>query len=256
MAYESYSAYLSISKLHTDPSQHYADSLQGIIDDRFSIASNYKEISLLDRDTLAATTIGIRLEAIASVNMEDSIRDDYFKVLFKNKDTDIVLGDLFEFSSYRWMVIDISKNESEVMTALIQRCNAKLKFIESNNDVLPTITNDIISIDCIAEKKSYDIEKDRYYSIPNEEVRIKIANNSDSRKIKMDTRKGTRFLLGNPVMAYNAKAIDSLSMVRTDINDSNEDNGIILLKLQTEGLNTKTDNTTQMVAKQYCYGSV
>ena len=64
-------------------------ALQNIINDRFEISSNYKEIDLLDRDLLTGTEIGVRLEAIASVNMEDSVRDDYFKVLFKNQDTDI-----------------------------------------------------------------------------------------------------------------------------------------------------------------------
>lgn len=256
MAYESYSAYLTISKLHTDPVQHYKDTLQDIIDDRFDVASDYETVSLLNRETLVGTSIGVRLAKIRGLTIEPAIRDDYFQVLFKNFDTEINLGDLFEFDDYRWLVIDISKQSSETMSCIIQRCNAKLKFVYSNNDVLPTITDDVISIDCIAEKKIYDVQKDKYYSYGDEEIGVKVANNSNSRKIKADTKRGTRFLIGNPADSYYVKGLDSISMVRTDINDSNVNNGIINLKLQLEQMNTRTDNVAEMVAKQYCYGGV
>jgi hypothetical protein len=254
MGYDAYIAYLSEDKLHNDPSTYYQDTLQSIIDEQFETSSNFKYINLLDRDTGVATQVGVRLEPTRRMNIESNIKDDFFKVVFKNFDYPVILGDVIAFDSFRWMIIDISSIESGTQACLIQRCNAKLNFIYSNNDVLPTVTDTKISLNCIAEKKMYDIESDRFYTIPNNEIKVKVPNNSNSRKIKFDVRRGTRFLMGNPAQSFHTKGIDSISMVRTDIDDSNEDNGILLLTLQIDGLNTKKDNVAEMYAIQYCYG--
>lgn len=256
MAYNAYNAFLSLNQLSTNASEYYKESLQNIIDDRFEYASDYREISILKRNTLVKSTIGVRLTKPNSMNGSADLKDDFFKVIFKNFDTSIVLGDLFEFDNYRWLVVDLSSVDADTQSCMIQRCNAKLKFIESNNDVLPTIGDTIISIDCIAEKKIYDIERDKYYNLPLEDIQIKVPNNINSRKIKFDNRTGTRFILGNPPFVYDTKGIDSISLVRTDINDSNEDNGILLLKLSLGRTNQREDNFTEYVAKQTCYGGV
>jgi hypothetical protein len=257
MAYESYSKMLSVSTLHSDPASYYKNSLQEIIDDgRFEMASNYKSISLLNRTTLAGTSIGVRLVKVSTPNMDVQLRDDYFQVLFKDFTTSVDLGDLFEFDGYRWLVTDVSSKSTETMVCMIRRCNAKLKFIYSNNDVLPTVTDTIISIDCVADKKIFSLEDDRYYSLPNEEIRVKVPNTADSRKIAYQKNRGTRFLLGNPAMAYSTAGIDSISQVRTNLTATNTNNGILVLKLKAEALNERTDNTTSMVAKQHCYGGV
>lgn len=256
MGYEAYDAYLSLNQISTNAKEYYKDSLQAIINDRFEYASDYREINILDRDTLIGTPVGIRLTKTNSMNGSSDLKDDFFKVIFKNFTTQVVLGDLFEFDNYRWIVTDLSSVDTDIQSCMIQRCNAKLNFIYSNNDVMPTITDDIISIDCIAEKRIYDIEKDKYYNLALEDIQIKVPNNSDSRKIKFDNRTGTRFILGNPAMVYDTKGIDSISMVRTDINDSNEDNGILLIKLSFGRANNREDNFALNVAKQTCYGGV
>ncbi|GAH16201.1 unnamed protein product, partial [marine sediment metagenome] len=215
MGYDAYIAYLSTDKLHNDPAGYYQDTLQSIIDEQFESSNSFKYIDLLDRDTGVATQIGVRLESIKKMNVESSIKDDYFKILFRNFETSVVLGDLVEFDNFRWMIIDISSIESTTQSCIIQRCNANLNFIYSNNEVLPTITDTKIILNCIAEKKMYDIESDRFYTIPNNEVKVKVPNNSNSRKIRYDVRRGTRFLMGNPAQSFHTKGIDSISMVRT-----------------------------------------
>jgi hypothetical protein len=256
MAYSSYSKILGVSKLHSDPAQYYKDSLQNVIDDRFERASDYREVDLLDRESLVGTTIGVRVVKINSADRDNDISDDHYKILFKNFDNDVQLGDLFEFDDYRWLVTDVSKVRTETLTCVIKRCNAKLKFIESNNDVVPTITDTVLSIDCIIDKSMYSAEDDRYYSIPIESVVVKLPNNSSGRKIRFQHNKGTRFLLGNPAMAYSTVGIDSLSLSRTNISGSNSDNGILVLRLKIEAINNRTDNVDEMVAKQLCYGTV
>ena len=54
MSYEGYKAFLGIHKLHSDPSTHYKNNLQNIIDSRFEYASDYKVIDYLDRTTLSS----------------------------------------------------------------------------------------------------------------------------------------------------------------------------------------------------------
>ena len=256
MSYSAYNAILSVSKMATDPAGHYKDSLQHIVDTRFEFASDYTKINYLNRTTLVPTEIGVRLTKPNSMNGSAELKDDFFKVILKNFCTQITLGDLFEFDNYRWMVVDLSSVQSDIQSCMIQRCNVKLKFVESNNDVLPTISDTIISIDAIAEKKIYSPETDKYYTTPLEDINVKVANNANSRKILFDKNNGTRFLIGNPALAYDVKGIDSVSLVRTNLTSSNTENGILLLKLSMGRLNAREDNVSLLVAKQRCYGGV
>jgi hypothetical protein len=235
MAYSAYNAYLSSLSKCNDPAQYYKDNLQCIINGQFENSINYREITLLDRLTLIGTDIGVRLSKPNSMNGSADLKDDFFKVTFKNFDTEIVLGDLFEFDDYRWLVVDISSIDA---------------------DVMPTITDDIISIDCVVEKKIYDIERDKYYILPVEELQAKIPNAPNGRKIKSGRSGGTRFLVGNPATAYSTIGTDSISLVRTDINSSNINNGIILLKIKIDTVNERQDNISEFIAKQRCYGGV
>lgn len=257
MSYDSYRQMLSISTLHSDPVSYYKNSLQERLDDgSFELASNYKSITVLDRCNFLTSTVGVRLVKVSTPNRDTALRDDYFKVLFKDFNTTIDLGDLFEFDNYRWLVTDISSKGTPTLSCMIRRCNAKLKFVRTNNDVLPSPTNTIISLDCVVDKKIYSVKEDRYYAIPNDELRVKVPNCGDSRKIRFQNNKGTRFLIGNPVMAYATFGIDSISEVRTNLTESNEDNGILNLKLKMEAINNRMDNTSLMLAKQYCYADV
>ena len=252
MGYNAYDAWLSVNKLASDPKAYYRETLQDIINDRFEESSDYRLIDMLDRDTLLPTQIGVRLTKTRSINKGNKIKDDYFKILFKDLSVAVEIGDLFEFDNFRWLVLDIKSLESGVMTCTIQRCNVQLKFVESNNDVLPVITDTIYTIDCIAENRIYDDEKDQYYTIPNNNIQAKVPNNSVSRKINFANQGGTRFILGNPEQVYATTSIDSISMVRNEIGES--DNGVLLVKLKMERINPRQDNIVEKVAKQRCYG--
>lgn len=252
MAYSAYDAFLSLNQISTNSRGYYDDSLQNIVDDRFEYSSDYREISLLDRATLVATSIGVRLTKPNSINGSADLKDDFFKVVFKNFNTQIVLGDLFEFDNYRWLVVDVSSIDENIQSCMIQRCNIVLKFVDTNNDVLPTISDTVISINAIAEKKIYDEERDKYYNLPLEEIQVRIPNSVNGRKIKSGRSTGTRFIIGS--RAYSTLGVDDISLVRIDINSSDVNNGIIILKLKVSAINEREDNISESVAKQRCYG--
>ena len=249
MAYDAYNAILSIRD--TSIRKEYKNQTQAMLDSDFSKASNYYVVSLKERTTDDLNDIGVRISAWYTPNSADlTIHDNIKKITFSDLDYTIYLGDIFEFEGYRWMVIITDNMASVTQSCAVQRCNSKLKFIDSTDDVMPSTPNETqYSIDALMDVKVYIPIEDRYLRLPSNMMVVKIANTTNSRLIK-DAPQGTRFLLGNPLRAWRTIAIDSITDVFQDT-DEDDTNGIINLKLQLDSINTRVDNLTHKLAKQY-----
>jgi len=249
MAYDAYNAILSVRNSSTR--KEYRSQTQAMLNSDFTRASDYWVVSLKERDTDTLNDIGVRISAWYTPTSADlTIHDNIKKITFQDIDQKIYLGDIFEFEGYRWMVIITDNMASITQSCAVQRCNTKLKFIDSTLDVMPSTPNETqYSIDAIMDVKIYIPIEDRYLLLPSNTMVVKIPNCANSRLIK-DAPQGTRFLLGNPLRAWRTIAIDSITEVFQDT-DGDDTNGMISMKLQLDSINARVDNITHALAKQY-----
>ena len=252
MAYDAYDAYLYFNKMSSDATGQFKSDLQSLVNKSFEIASDYYVVSHRTRITselLASTPewndVGVRLVTPFEVKKTTSLTDDYFKIIFKNFDYEVYLGDIFEFGNHRWMVMNTSSIDTVTKSVLVQRCNVKLKFTETSD-----LTSDIIEIDGVARKFAIDdLKQNQFIQLADNTLEVFVPNDYNGVKIVWTYGGGTRFLLGNPYQNWKTISYDNISLNR-DSNDGTEDSGIIKLKLELSEINTGMDDLVNGIAWQ------
>lgn len=244
MPYSFYQQYLN-----TEPSSlndYYQDSLQEFIDDQFENSSSYYVIQKKDEDTGLFSDIGVRVTTPYTIgSVESKMNDDVFNLIFKNKDVSNLLGDIYEWEGYRYMTVDIAKSKSPTNSCKVQRCNIQLYFTEST-----PLTTNIITIDGIATNKILDSTSNQYVVLPQGEMLVKIPYDTNSVKIKDNVGGGTRFLIGDPIKAWQCIGMDTVSHVRYYVDDTTDTNGFVELRLKQVATDNVRDNLTNKVAWQ------
>jgi len=258
MSYSSYRAYLNSHNNNVlTPTQQFKNNLQQISNDTFEIASNYyivKHHARVTDSLLAATPsvastpittdVGVRLSTLLSIQRLTAIKDDFLKVTFKDFDYDVQLGDIFEFNSHRWLVVNTSVETSVTASALLQRCNLQLKFTEDE-----PLDTDIMVIDAVSSKYAMEELRDgQFIKLPDNKVEVWVPHNAIGRKIHNSYGGGTRFLIGDPYSNWMTTSYDSISRNRTDLDGNTQ--GIIRLELELSSINTGLDDLTNGVAWQ------
>lgn len=236
----------------TNHAANIRDTLQSKINSEFEIASTYYTIQKYNRTTLAWDIIGVRLEKPFNLKETNTIKDDIYKLIYKNStDYTNYLGDLFEFDGYRWMTHDVGQIKSATNSCEIKRCNVQLKFVEST-----PLISDIIIIDGIADSKTFDADSGNYINLPNSMMEVFVPNNANAKKIKFGNTYH-RFLLGikneaGRYQAWKVVGVDYISYIRQDFySDSPSDtNGMIKIRLQVDSTSLPGDNHTVGVAWQ------
>lgn len=240
-----------VNALGSTPTEVYKSALQAVSNQKFQYSSTFYYVKYKNRATGNWSDIGVRLTKPKNFVRALSISDDYFEMIFQDFDTEIFLGDLFEFQNYRWMVVNTEGINTVTNSVIIARCNVQLKFIESTPTVMPTVTSTIYTVDGVASIKIQELNEDKYLLLPSNQMMIEIPNDSTARKIK-DSPQGTRFILGNPAKAWKVIAVDSVTKIRRTIESTpNDYNGIISLRLQSDNINTSVDNVSLGIAKQF-----
>jgi hypothetical protein len=253
MSYKFYNAYNSIA---TTPKQEILNDLQNVIDQDFENASDVYTILKKDRDTGVFSEITVRLTKPYEIKQMSTIKDDYYKIIFKDNDISSYMGDIFEFSNYRYMVVDVDGDNTPTNSCLVRRCNIQLKFIANNGAVVPILSSTPTVIDAIAHNEFFNPKEDKMVTLPNEQLWVQIPNDADGRLIKYDNNGGTKFLLGNPYQAWACISMDTVTEVRPTVEDTpNSINGIINIKLSNKvaSVNNSVDNLILGIAKQRCY---
>jgi hypothetical protein len=248
MAYEAYNifnAYRSIT-----PRTSMKDAIQNKIDQDFQISPNYTVIKIKDRVSGVFTDIGVRIE---NYGVETSFyaNDEYKRIIFQDMDYMIRLGDIVEFSGYRWLVMQPKSINSSTSSAIIQRCNCVLRFTEST-----PLTENIIVIDCIASNKMNFSLDNRVIDIPDGSLFVTLPLDSNGLKIKL-LPKPTRFLLGLPdyrglYRAWEVENIDTITNARIDYYASTPMTymGIMNLFLKQSSIDKNRDDHTVGVCYQ------
>lgn len=242
MAYESYNAYLSIAQ--STSADYYKDSQQKFLDQQFPNAITYKSIQKLDRTTGEATSLNVRVVKPFDIGTEDkTYSDDYCQILFGDLDDTAYLGDMFVFDNYRWLTIETKVVSSVFKSCLVKRCNAELYFTAST-----PLSSNIITLYGVADVRLNDTVDEQYKITPKAYMNLQIPNSDNAKLIKYDTKRGTRFLLGNPVQAWQVVNIDSITNVKNNTSGSDVD-GFIVLRLNQVQIHPD-DDTDNMVAWQ------
>jgi len=246
VAYNFYNAYLGIAP---DSSQEYwQNGTEQLITQMQQDSINYFIIKKRNRTTKVFSDIGANIADWYNGSIGKN-SDDFRKLIFAPGTIQPILGDIYEFQSYRWLVIGTDNVHSPTISCNVQRCNVQLKFLETTGAVMPTLSGTPLTIDGIVSNRLVDPVDARYFQLPDDMLMLKVANDTDTRKIKYI---GTRFLLGDPVIAYKTIAIDSITDVRpTVVGTITNLNGILNIRLKSDALNTHTDNVALKVALQY-----
>lgn len=253
MAFESYNAYLANTTTVADnPNEYFKQSLQAVSDSVFDIASDaytIKHRSRITNQTLADTPVWTdvraRLVRPYEIKQTNLIKDDLFNLVFKDFDYVALLGDIFEFNGYRWIVINTSLMRSVTSSVLVQRCNAKLRFTEST-----PLSSNVIEIDALASKLIFNsLKENQFITLPDNEMLVQIPNDYLGVKIKWSEKGGTRFLLGQPYQNWRAIGFDNISLNRVS-QDGLTHSGIIKLNMQLSQLNKGLDDEVNGVAWQ------
>jgi hypothetical protein len=243
MAYESYNAFQSVNS--GTNKELFREGLQVLVDSQFESAPNYEVIKKLNNLTGRFVDIGVRLVQAFEADGKDMISsDDNVTIEFQDLDQeDIYIGDIYEFKGYRWIALETKTVATLAKSCRVQRCNGILKFVEST-----PLTSSIIEVDAFIDVKVNSISNEQYKIIPHARMIVKVPYNTNTKKFKYDTKRGTRFLMGDPVSAWNIINIDSVSGVKINTSGAVTD-GILILYLEQTPILPK-DNLTDNVAWQ------
>lgn len=246
MAYNSYNAILSI--ISSTPTDYFLELQQDINDNTFEMSVDYNTVKVKNRSTGVYTDLGVRVLSVYNDN--SSINDDFKKIVFKEINYNIKLGDIFEFDNFRWMVISTNAKKTAQSYCSVQRCNTQLRFTAST-----PITSNIISIDGIATNIIGGNDESPIIVLPVGSIEVRIPNDDNAKKIRYSP-KPTRFLLGNQdwqgqYQNWIVENIDSITNVKRTIDTVSDDSdGFIKIRLKLSQSNTKKDNHTDRVAYQ------
>ena len=254
MAYEAYNAFQSVNS--GTPRELFREGLQQLVDSQFESAPNYLVVKKLNNTTGLFEDIGVRLVQAFEVDGKDMVSsDDTVTIEFQDMEqSDIYVGDMYEFKGYRWLSVESKTVATLCKSCMVKRCNGLLNFVESTpltNYIGATpLVGHIISIDALLSVKIKNPDTNQYIILPQGEMVARIPYNANSKKIKYAAGKGTRFLIGDPVQAWQCINVDSVSGVRLAADTTVEDSGIVELRLKLVGIDNVRDNLVDKVAWQ------
>lgn len=227
MAYQYYNIQLNNTPI---PSTEIKNDLQASINEYFEIASDYYTVEYETATPNVFVNIGVRLEAAFNIKVQSNVKDDYKHIIFKNFNTQPSLGDYFRFDGYYWIVIDTGKSKSATNSVMVRRCGDYLRFYDE--------LGVYHKLPCIVEKTvMYDLSTNSYIGIPDNQTRILVKYNAESKKIKFadlsdSNNKYTRFILEE--YPYRVVSIDRHTYVRLGV-------GFIDIRCQSDQINTYDD---------------
>jgi hypothetical protein len=140
MALPFYTAWKTVS---STPSDYWKDSFQALVDSEFENSPTIK--------TVLHNGTSIVVRVVGKFNKETLSRknDDYQKIIFKDYDYVVSVGDLFVFDNSTWLCTDVGSTVVS-KSCTVQKCNNVLEFystVDSSLYSIPIIITNKIIID-------------------------------------------------------------------------------------------------------------
>ncbi len=172
MAYESFDAYLSVTK--STPSEIYKDEFQELVNAEYENTTTLKEV-LHNGNPITVRVVGkFNTETLSKRN------DNYQKIIFKTPDYEVKVGDIFEFDGAKWICTDVT------YTTVSKSCTVTKSYYDLNiykNSILykvPCIVEDVTRL------YSMGADENKYIIQPSTDIIIRVPNNEVTILIERD----------------------------------------------------------------------
>lgn len=172
MAYESYNAYLSVTK--STPSDIYKDEFQELVNAEYENTTTIKEVLHNDNPITVRVVGKFNTETLSKRN------DNYQKIIFRTPDYEVKVGDIFEFDGAKWICTDVT------YTTVSKSCTVTKSYYDLNvykNGILykvPCIVEDITKL------YSMGTDETKYIIQPSTDIVVRVPNNEVTTLIKRD----------------------------------------------------------------------
>jgi len=193
MTLKYYNVYLNYAP--SSPMQGYKDDSQALADDEFDNAST------LVNGKLNGVNLTYRVSSFFNRKTLTMNPDSYQKVIFKDANQVIKIGDIFEFGNYVWICTETNTTPTSC-SCLVSRTNNSLLFYPPTN---PNENTLLCDIPCIIGKGNINLSVDKFISLASDEYIITIPSSTDGLSIIV----GTRFILNGG--AYIVRGTDPIS---------------------------------------------
>jgi len=172
MAYESYNAYLSVTK--STPSDIYKDEFQELVNAEYENTTTLKTV-LHNGNSITVRVVGkFNTETLSRQN------ENYQKIIFKTPDYVVNVGDIFEFDNAKWICTDISS------TVVSKSCTVT----KANNELKVYKNSILYKVPCVVEDVtrlySMGADENKYIIQPSTDIIIRVPNNEVTVLIKRD----------------------------------------------------------------------
>lgn len=107
------------------------------------------------------------------------------------------LGSIVNFQNNNWIIVELTKDNPIYQTAVMQLCNATLKW-------KPTFSSSPLEYPCVAKSKFQfmTLDQQKYITLPDGTIQVIVQLNVDTKTIVL----GQRFIFGSNV--YSVTGID------------------------------------------------
>jgi hypothetical protein len=195
-----YNAWRTVSPI--TPSEYWKENYQKLVDEKFENSPTIKTVKHNGIDIIVRVVGKFNTEALTRKN------DDYQKIIFKDYDYVVNVGDLFEFDDLKWICTDVSST-AVTKSCSVQLCNNTLSFYSTTDSSLHQIP-------CIITNKlTIKEDSSNYLSTVDNQFYLLTRNDAVTQQIKPNDK----FKLG----IYNYQ-IESLP-------DDISNPGLLLFKL-------------------------
>lgn len=201
-----------LARLREDFAKHFADSI------------DYQPEAMIN---------GVKQRLIVSKNK--SVTNE--RRIFAYPGETFYSGDVVDAHNSKWLITEVDQNKDVYTTGVMQLCNREL--IWQN-----TTSGEIIRRWVTAEKPYYsNLDETQILTISSREFKIQVAYDEETSLIDLDKRFMLEVIAGQP-RTYKVTSVDAIT---ERFHQSGEIRGFLVLNVQQDLYNPKTDNVDLMI---------
>lgn len=162
-----YEFYNSLRKIRTTPDQEWKNDLQALVEEEFENSPTLQTI--LHKNTeIQARVVGVFSKETPTRRIED-----YQKIIFRQPDYSVSIGDIFEFDNSKWLCTDLGSTPV-TKSCMVERCNNTLRLFKNNV---------LYQVPVIVEDHSMGYKENRYLADPDDNIIVRLPYNDITKDI-------------------------------------------------------------------------
>lgn len=184
-----------LNKNNLDIKQKMIENNKKMNDALFDVSPTLKIVKVNEVETTARVTSVAVYQSSLFVTTSN-----YKKVIFKDIDLPLYMGDIISYDDTYWIVIDITKTELS-LSCVVVKCNSKLKYYY-NNQIVELYTH--------ISKDRFMLKEDKVMIVPDKTYRSFVQYNNITKTFS----EGLRFVINAD--AYKISQLDRISRITND----------------------------------------